>query len=522
MGNVKRTIKSVDPQKSLLGDAVSEGGALNKIKALESSELVVALCGPIGSPIHEIADSIQQKLKDTYHYDTVEMIRLSGFICESAKQQSKKLGSGGVDEINALISHGDEMRRTLGHDILAKKAIQTIFNSRSASADSAHGELTETTKPRRVAHIVDSIKNQAELDLLRSVYGDMLYVVGVFSTYDDRVSRLRAEKSIDDAQIHTLIDRDSGEEIHGGMTVKKTFPLSDYFLRAAGTEASQIDKGVARFLDLILGNDISTPTRDEMAMYAAASSASHSACMSRQVGASVTTANGKVVATGWNDVPKYLGGLYDADDSPDLRCWNWTGTKCWNDEEKALVADELASLLTKNTPDGAAAFVSTDRLDELKQFVRKNSRLANIIEFSRSIHAEMHAILNALKTKEDIASGRVYVATYPCHNCARHIVAAGLSEVIYIEPYRKSLATKLHQDSISENESEKGKKVILQQYQGVAPSRFLTIFKQSQERKEGGKKIKNVRAFAEAKNRLTLEAIPRLEALVLEDLKEMS
>jgi deoxycytidylate deaminase len=48
---------------------------------------------------------------------------------------------------------------------------------------------------------------------------------------------------------------------------------------------TQLTGRVERFLHLILGTKIITPTLNETAMYAAASAAGNSACLSRQVGA---------------------------------------------------------------------------------------------------------------------------------------------------------------------------------------------------------------------------------------------
>lgn len=45
----------------------------------------------------------------------------------------------------------------------------------------------------------------------------------------------------------------------------------------------------------------------------------------------------------------------------------------------------------------------------------------------------------------------------------------------FLEPYRKSLATKLHSDAITEREADKEKVRILP-FDGVAPSRFLKFF----------------------------------------------
>ena len=80
----------------------------------------------------------------------------------------------------------------------------------------------------------------------------------------------------------------------------------------------------------------------------------------------------------------------------------------------------------------------------------------------------------------------MFTTTYPCHNCARHIVAAGISSVVYIEPYRKSLAIALHNDAISEDPEDK-KRVVFRQYDGIAPQHYLTLFKKKSDRKIEGK-----------------------------------
>jgi deoxycytidylate deaminase len=248
-------------------------------------------------------------------------------------------------------------------------------------------------------------------------------------------------------EIHGLIDQDSGEEIAHGQTVRDTFPNADCFLRIDIDTDSQITARVERFLHLILGTQVITPTPAETAMYFAASAAGNSACLSRQVGAAITDASGEVIAVGWNDVPKAGGSLYMADpkndpqSNYDQRCWNLQGGTCFNDEEKRLIADLIVDELVK------ADAISEKTRTLAFSTIANNSKLKNLIEFSRSVHAEMHAIINAGKLAiNNIQDGKMFITTYPCHNCARHIVAAGIKEVYYIEPYRKSLATKLHSD----------------------------------------------------------------------------
>ena len=82
----------------------------------------------------------------------------------------------------------------------------------------------------------------------------------------------------------------------------------------------------------------------------------------------------------------------------------------------------------------------------------------------------------------------LYSTTYPCHNCARHIVAAGIREVVYIEPYTKSLAIDLHRDAIREEtgptDSAKQKLVHFRLFSGVAPQRFALLFEKRRSLKD--------------------------------------
>lgn len=50
------------------------------------------------------------------------------------------------------------------------------------------------------------------------------------------------------------------------------------------------------------------------------------------------------------------------------------------------------------------------------------------------VHAEKNAIYNS---NSDIAGSKVYVTMYPCNECAKDIIQAGLREVIYLtNPYK--------------------------------------------------------------------------------------
>ena len=51
-------------------------------------------------------------------------------------------------------------------------------------------------------------------------------------------------------------------------------------------------------------------------------------------------------------------------------------------------------------------------------------------KYAYVVHAELNAILNA--TGKSLRGARIYVALFPCNECAKAIIQAGIKEVIYL------------------------------------------------------------------------------------------
>ena len=47
-------------------------------------------------------------------------------------------------------------------------------------------------------------------------------------------------------------------------------------------------------------------------------------------------------------------------------------------------------------------------------------------------HAELNAILNYRGHRKDLESSKLYVALFPCNECAKSIIQSGIKEVIYL------------------------------------------------------------------------------------------
>lgn len=497
-------------------------------------ELVIALCGPIGSPLHESSDQIKRSL-DEFGYEGVQ-IRLSELIRINADLVIVTIDkSSRFSEINSLINAGDELRKKHGNDVLAKLAIAKIGADRTKTYGEFNDKANESSvsaenkiRAHRICHIIDSVKNIDELKLLRLIYGDALIAIGVFSPLEIRKNNLSRPGQFSEEEIIKLIDTDSGEEFSHGQSVRDTFPLCDFFLRvdfqvngADATKAvAQMVEKLHRFFNLLFHSMIVSPSQEENAMYAAASASRNSACLSRQVGAAVTSSGGELLSIGWNDVPNSGGGLYGKPrltaplktPSTDKRCYALTGAKCHNDVEKRSIAVKVIESLI-NT-----GVISSGNKEIAINSILSDSRIKDLIEFSRAVHAEMHAILGASRVAGDrILNGKIFVTTYPCHSCARHIVAAGIKEVYYIEPYRKSLATRLHNDSLSEA-IEDADHVKLLQFDGVAPRRFIDFFEASTRKNKLGVLDLVRKDEAVPSTHVSLRAIPRLEEVVVAEI----
>lgn len=59
------------------------------------------------------------------------------------------------------------------------------------------------------------------------------------------------------------------------------------------------------------------------------------------------------------------------------------------------------------------------------------------------IHAEMNALLKCVRLGKPVQDAFLYITHAPCDGCAKHIVAAGIKEVFYIESYRSNLGLEI-------------------------------------------------------------------------------
>ncbi|MBR7153489.1 MAG: cytidine/deoxycytidylate deaminase family protein [Candidatus Methanomethylophilaceae archaeon] len=132
------------------------------------------------------------------------------------------------------------------------------------------------------------------------------------------------------------------------------------------------------------------PSNDEYFMNMALLVSSRSTCMRRRVGA-VIVKDKRVLSTGYNGSPK--------------------GTR--HCEELGCIREQM------NIPSGTRH------------------------ELCRGVHAEQNAVVQAAYFGVSVKGATIYTTTYPCSMCAKILINAGISEIVYDEGYVDDLSKQI-------------------------------------------------------------------------------
>lgn len=457
------------------------------------SELVIGIVKPLGAD--DVFEHIKSAL-ESVDYGVVPILPIELALRYLPANRSDHYID---DRYEDRMKVGDTFRARIKRDDALGLAVLTeVVRLRK--------EVTDSNQSRR-AYVVDSLKTPQEAELLRKVYQRNFVLVAAYEPRARRVDKLAAKISTShfnsDAQRYrakaeALINRDeSGNGVEFGQNVKETFPLADFFVDVGDREEAA--REVTRFVELLFGYPLHTPTKSEVSMFHAYGGALRSSA-ARQVGAAIVTDDGEVVSIGTNEEAKAFGGQRWSDDDED--CEHRSSTKERSNDQMihGVLVDLLARLAKKGwlveslgsaTPRELLAKANSDNL--LKAFpsaqvderdsgsLLEPARLDQLIEYMRAVHAEMSAIMSAARRGVSVAGSTLFCTTFPCHECARHIVVAGIKKVVFIEPYPKSRAAWLYEDSIAVDVRFAMGRVPFHAYVGVAPRMYHDVFRFSKQ-----------------------------------------
>ena len=453
-------------------------------------EMVIGLVAAVGINLEELTAELRAVLSE-FGYRSHALHLTDAF---AAFNWPTPLVEAPFDErVWSYMDAGDLLCKEWNrNEAMAMLAVSQIAAARS--------ELTgdiEAPAPR-TAYILRSLKRPAEIEFLRQVYGRRFFAI---SASTQEVARMRY---IEDRIRQSRIPPFSREPLHSadaiaardeederfdhGQNVRDTFHRADIFVDLSRDLTDQL----TRAFDVVHGSPLRSPTKDEIGMMHAATAALRSAELGRQVGAAVSTPDGAIVATGCNEVPKAFGGQYwegEAGDARDVMLGHDTNTV-----RRRTIGAEIAEKLSVGNL--LRAGVDPEQVLEIVE----SSHFGDVIEYVRAVHAEMAAIADAARRTASVDKCFMYATTFPCHHCARHILAAGIGRVVFISPYAKSLALDLHGDALAVGRRRgRERKVPFEPFIGIGPRRFGALFMHSTRKAPTGDLLQFDRVSARAR-----------------------
>lgn len=466
-------------------------------------ELIIGLVGPIGCDIQAVEKGLENALK-AVDYKPIP-VRVSDAI--SALLTLKQEPEQEFITLDEKIKGGNKVRRLFKNNaIFAADVIRQIRKIRAKENEAAAVQKNDDEDFSDIplshtAYIVRQLKRPEEVDLLRKTYGKLFIQVSITHNREGQIKQLTSKLKHDypgwgktrcEEEARRLIRIDENEEDVNfdnenisvedgrefGQKLTEIFHLGDVFISSDSEKsAEEMSK---RFINALFGKTNISPTRDEFGSYIAKAASLRSVDLSRQVGAAIITQEGDLVSIGCNEVPKPGGGNYWDEDSDKKRDIDLKG-EANKEEMNRIIFDFLKTLFDNNLL----------RENETPESITKNSThaeniskslIGGITEYGRMVHAEMNAIADAARLGRSIKAASLYVTTFPCHNCAKHIIAAGINRVVYIEPYPKSRAEPLYSDAISTGGTVSSSRVQFQHFEGISPRRYRDIFEKGKRR----------------------------------------
>jgi cytidine deaminase len=455
---------------------------VTKADDLRRPEIFVALVNGAGTDTTEVKAQLAAQFAAVGY--TAEHVKLSELIADFCSVDTSEMDE--AVRVRSLMDAGDDLRKATGRGEAVLSLAMAEIRSRRTDISGSDEDVASNR-----VFVIDSLKNPTEVRSLRHIYGGNFFLLSIYSQRSRRIDKLA--NRIAESR-HTSLTSDIKKESEDLISiderrdqddltqnVQETFPLGDYFISAD----KAIESDLKRFVELIFGEPFGTPRQAEYFMYCADAASMRSADLSRQVGAVLVGPGGDILATGSNEVPYPGGGFFSEGDQGKRDNRDYKREHDPNAFARTDIVREFVAAIRRSKLFGDEAKAKSDEditQDLLYGEARENvedARIRSLIEFGTVVHAEMHAISQAAEFGRATRKSTLYCTTFPCHVCARHIISSGISRVIYIEPYPKSLTKQMYSAEICVD-GEGGtlpKAVVFEPFIGVSPRLYSKVFR---------------------------------------------
>lgn len=390
-------------------------------------------------------------------------------------------------------------------DYVARMAIQEIRNIRKEYRN----------KYNKRVFILNQLKTPEEVMLLKEIYARNFMMISIYSDEVSRVKNIKNKVNTEsrgisnsvvpytelfnksmrshvsneyheltnkikndfDEGVRYIVTKDQEEKLQVfdknkvdyGQNLQNTFHLADYFVNMENFKMREgYQDQILRFVELLFRkNPFQEPNSDEYYMFMAQAASYRSTDKSRQVGCVLVNDKNEMISSGYNDVCKAGGGHYTSESEYDYRDFkvgeNYNTNKISEITSKITdIVNQFYNNENKQSDKQVAMTLAVNKV--LKQFT---------IDYMRATHAEMSAILDAARRGVAVKDAIAYVNTFPCHNCAKHLIAAGIKKIIFLHPYPKSSTFDMFSYELDADNTEH---LIVQSFQGVSPEKYIYLF----------------------------------------------
>ncbi len=419
----------------------------------------------------ELCNLLRKKYKGTVAALIVKKIT------EERLQRESEENEGGNEKIIYWV---DQIKNEAEYEILSHvyglSYIQLSLFSNVIARDSSIQSKLKNDKRKKLlsadfdnAKIVDKYIKDKKLKVeVKKSLGDSIN--SIFVEYEDNIQPDCA---------HNLIDKDyiDSNVAHkkSGQQICKLFHKSHYFLNL-DVKKAVLEKEINKFIMQYFGEYKDYPTQDEFGMAIAYHTSYRSNFPGdRHIGAAIIARDGEVIS---------VGSIRAPNPSSNTKVAHQDSITDGYSQYKKDIDDWLISIgrvdsidvTDKNCPGEIKSFLQHS--NNIKRFLKES------IEFHPCTHAEMAALLDAAKLGVSIRNATMYTTTFPCHLCAKDIITAGISRVVYIEAYPKSKSKNLYPSIIDLNHQQKKDVVPFDLFSGVSPSRYHYVYSLKNKGKE--------------------------------------
>lgn len=391
---------------------------------LREDRLVVGLTGPVGSGVSTTAVAIKSGGTDPILKPFI-VIQISKPIKEELRKREGLPEGTPINEEfvpncrKKLQDIGDEGRNTHGLHYWVQKAFEPF---------PGNGEDL----------VVDGIRNLGEVAFLRRIF-PRFFLVSVHAYFKTRWERVDKKYKGNQRQFIEDDLRDQDEDLNHGQQVSKCTLDSDFaFLNEKDLQDTANQKRTIfemlcpdlRLMkhfdtDLLPPKMRRTPSPNEVHMATAYSQSHRSNCLKRHVGAVVVSIDGIPLSIGFNENPRPL----DACSSKQFE------NTCFKDGHMNKKLEEMAPLQCPKCGQRHETIANPWKCvnPECKVDLKSIFFPSRGMELCTALHAEERAIRTL--GRQGAKDGIIYASTFPCLQCSRYIIDAGIKEVVYVEPY---------------------------------------------------------------------------------------